>query len=128
MSSAVTAPPCRITHAALASLEHAGGAGSSVVDDLFAAALSEAEPVYRNVYVAGRKTSVRLEIAMWRVLDDIRDRESCTLDELVARARQLILKRICISTLLRCLAISYLQSAVTEEGHAWAGHGTPLRK
>ena len=39
-------------------------------------------PTCRNVSVAGRRTSVRMEPVMWRSLEDIRDREGLTLNQI----------------------------------------------
>lgn len=39
--------------------------------------------VSRNVTVAGRRTSVRLEPAMWRALNEICQRERCTIHDYV---------------------------------------------
>ena len=39
----------------------------------------------RNVTIAGRRTSVRLEPAMWRALDEIARTERCSIHDVCAR-------------------------------------------
>jgi predicted DNA-binding ribbon-helix-helix protein len=40
----------------------------------------------RNILVAGRRTSVRLEPAMWRALAEIARRERCTIHDVCTQA------------------------------------------
>lgn len=42
-------------------------------------------PICRNVVVAGRRTSIRMEPLMWTSVDDICTREALTLHELCTR-------------------------------------------
>jgi predicted DNA-binding ribbon-helix-helix protein len=42
----------------------------------------EQTPSCRNVLVAGRRTSVRMEAVMWRSLEDIRQREGLTINQI----------------------------------------------
>jgi predicted DNA-binding ribbon-helix-helix protein len=42
----------------------------------------EQAPTCRNVLVSGRRTSVRMEAVMWRSLEDIRQREGLTINQI----------------------------------------------
>ena len=44
--------------------------------------IDDQAPSCRNVSVAGRRTSVRMEMLMWRSLDDIREREGLTINQI----------------------------------------------
>ncbi len=78
--------------------------------------------VNRNVFVGDRRTSLRLEPAMWDALAEICRREDITLHQLSA----LIDERRRASSLtaaIRVFIVNYFRSAATEEGHASTGHG-----
>src|SRR5579885_538615 len=66
-----------------------------------------------NVTVAGRRTSIRLEPAMWQALHEIAAREGKTMHALVTEIE-------------RGRAQSSL-TAATEEGHRRAGHPAPAQ-
>jgi|GEM_PF-439225 len=79
--------------------------------------------VNRNVFVGARRTSLRLEPAMWDALAEICRREDMTLHQLCA----LIDERRRASSLtaaIRVFIVNYFRSAATEEGHAGIGHGS----
>jgi len=79
--------------------------------------------VNRNVFVGDRRTSLRLEPAMWDALTEICRREEMTLHQLCA----LIDERRRASSLtaaIRVFIVTYFRSAATEEGHASIGHGS----
>jgi predicted DNA-binding ribbon-helix-helix protein len=79
--------------------------------------------VNRNVFVGARRTSLRLEPAMWDALAEICQREDMTLHQLCA----LIDERRRASSLtaaIRVFIVNYFRSAATEEGHAGTGHGS----
>jgi predicted DNA-binding ribbon-helix-helix protein len=77
----------------------------------------------RNITVAGRRTSMRLEPEMWDALSEICRREHltahdiCTLVEARRRASSL-------TAALRVFIMDYFRTASTEDGHVRAGHGT----
>ncbi|HEX9448403.1 MAG TPA: ribbon-helix-helix domain-containing protein, partial [Dongiaceae bacterium] len=78
--------------------------------------------VARNVTVAGRRTSVRLEPEMWESLQEITTRETITLHQLcteIARQRGLS----SLTAAIRAYALAYFRAAATERGHRAAGHG-----
>jgi predicted DNA-binding ribbon-helix-helix protein len=78
--------------------------------------------VNRNVTVAGHRTSIRLEPAMWDALHEVCRREGLSLHTLVTR----IAARRAQSSLtagIRVFLLIYFQAAATEDGHLRAGHG-----
>lgn len=79
--------------------------------------------VNRNVFVGTRRTSLRLEPAMWDALTEICRREDLTIHQLCA----LIDERRLASSLtaaIRVFIVNYFRSAATEDGHAGIGHGS----
>jgi predicted DNA-binding ribbon-helix-helix protein len=78
--------------------------------------------VNRNVTVAGRRTSMRLEPAMWDALQQICRREDKSLNELVTDIdRQRI--ESSLTAAIRVYLLRYFCAAATDEGHRLAGHG-----
>jgi len=78
--------------------------------------------VNRNVTVAGRRTSMRLEPAMWEALQQICRREGKTLNQLVTeidRQRD----ESSLTAAIRVYLLQYFSAAATDEGHRLAGHG-----
>ena len=88
----------------------------------FDAARSASTLVNRNVTVAGRRTSMRLEPAMWEALQQICRREDKSLNELVTEIdRQRI--ESSLTAAIRVSLLRYFCAAATDEGHRLAGHG-----
>ncbi len=80
--------------------------------------------INRNVTVAGRRTSMRLEPAMWEALQQLCRREGKTLNELVTEIdRQR--SESSLTAAIRVYLLSYFRAAATDEGHRLAGHGVP---
>ena len=78
--------------------------------------------VNRNVTVAGHRTSIRLEPAMWEALTRICERERKSMNEIVtciSRHRN----QSTLTAAIRVYLLSYYQAAATDEGHRRAGHG-----
>ena len=79
--------------------------------------------VSRNVTISGHRTSIRLEVYMWKAFDEICARENlnphqlCTMidDNRHDSSR---------TAAVRAFAVNYFRTASTEEGHKNAGHGT----
>ena len=74
-----------------------------------------------NVTVAGRRTSIRLEPAMWQALREIGAREGKTMNALVTeieRGRA----QSSLTAAIRVFLLDYFKAAATEEGHRRAGH------
>jgi predicted DNA-binding ribbon-helix-helix protein len=75
-----------------------------------------------NVTVAGRRTSVRLEPAMWDALHQLCRREGKTLNALVTEIdRQRSASSL--TAAIRVHLLRYFCAAATDEGHRLAGHG-----
>ncbi|MDE2230061.1 MAG: ribbon-helix-helix domain-containing protein [Alphaproteobacteria bacterium] len=86
------------------------------------AASARSTLVNRNVTVAGHRTSIRLEPAMWEALGMVCQRENKTMNELVttiARNRN----QSTLTAAIRVFLLTYFQAAATDEGHLRAGHG-----
>ena len=78
--------------------------------------------VSRNVNLQDRRTSVRLEPAMWDALDEICRREGTTINDLVGlidRQR----RESKLTAAIRVFVMAYYRAASTDEGHMGAGHG-----
>ncbi len=79
--------------------------------------------ISKNVTILGRRTSVRLEPEMWVALNDIAEKEHCSVHDICA----LVYVRKDISTSLtaaiRVFLMLYFRAATTEQGHNNAGHG-----
>ena len=79
--------------------------------------------INRNVTVAGRRTSMRLEPAMWDALQQLCRREGKTLNELVTEIdRQR--SESSLTAAIRVYLLRYFCAAATDEGHRLAGHGS----
>src|SRR5215475_8472912 len=84
--------------------------------------------VNRNVNIEGRRTSVRLEPAMWAALARIAERESLTINQLCTRIDHLRDNNCGLTAAIRVFLMAYFQEAATEEGHARAGHGSAAQE
>ena len=79
--------------------------------------------VSRNVTVAGHRTSMRLEPAMWDALGEICRRERASPAEMVTsigRDRS----ASSLTSAIRVFVLDYFHLAATEDGHFRAGHGS----
>ena len=74
-----------------------------------------------NVTVAGRRTSIRLEPAMWQALGEISAREGKTMHELVTQIER-GRAQSSLTAAIRVFLLDYFRAAATEEGHRRAGH------
>ena len=74
-----------------------------------------------NVTVNGRRTSIRLEPAMWQALREISAREGKTLHALVTEIEQ-ARAQSSLTAAIRVFLLDYFRAAATEEGHRRAGH------
>src|SRR5579871_6407087 len=80
--------------------------------------------VNRNVTVAGRRTSIRLEPAMWEALHQLCRREGKSLNEVATEIdRQRVASSL--TAAIRVHLLAYFRAAATDEGHRLAGHGGP---
>lgn len=78
--------------------------------------------INRNVTVSGRRTSMRLEPAMWEALQQICSREGKTLNELVTEIDRMR-SESSLTAAIRVYLLGYFRAAATDEGHRLAGHG-----
>jgi predicted DNA-binding ribbon-helix-helix protein len=74
-----------------------------------------------NVTVAGRRTSIRLEPAMWQALREISAREGKTMHALVTEIEHRRAQSS-LTAAIRVYLLDYFRAAATEEGHRRAGH------
>jgi predicted DNA-binding ribbon-helix-helix protein len=74
-----------------------------------------------NVTVAGRRTSIRLEPAMWQALREISTREGKSTHALVTEIAQ-GRAQSSLTAAIRVFLLDYFRAAATEEGHRRAGH------
>lgn len=78
--------------------------------------------VSRNVTVAGRRTSIRLEPEMWDSLAEIAWREGVSVHQ-IATVVDGLRRASSLTAKLRVYILGYFRAAATEAGHASAGHG-----
>lgn len=83
--------------------------------------------VSRNLTVAGHRTSVRLEPAMWEALREICDRECQTLNAIATEIER-NRSESSLTAAIRVHVMGYFRAAATEEGHARAGHGIGISR
>ncbi len=78
------------------------------------------ESIIRNVTVDGRRTSLRLEPAIWDALDDICDKEGLTIHELTTLI-DYRRKDISRTSVVRTFVVTYLHDLATERGRLRKG-------
>ncbi len=78
--------------------------------------------VNRNVTIGRRRTSLRLEPAMWDALEEICRREEMSQHELCAMIDERR-RTSSLTAAIRVFIVNYFRAAATEEGHASIGHG-----
>jgi predicted DNA-binding ribbon-helix-helix protein len=83
--------------------------------------------INRNVTVAGHRTSIRLEPAMWDALRQMCEREHKPLNELVTAIENQRVESS-LTAAIRVYILRYFSAAATDEGHRLAGHGEPRRQ
>ncbi|MCH6587852.1 MAG: ribbon-helix-helix domain-containing protein [Proteobacteria bacterium] len=88
---------------------HSAGPGSDGASTL----------VNRNVHIRSRRTSLRLEPAMWDALDEICAREGVTEHELCTQIDGLDIASS-LTASVRVFIVTYFRGAATEKGHAGA--------
>ena len=80
--------------------------------------------VNRNVTIHGRRTSLRLEPAMWDALHEIAQRESTSVHDLCTKV-ELERQESTLTAAIRVFILGYYREAATAQGHSLAGHGQP---
>ncbi len=78
--------------------------------------------VNRNVTIGRRRTSLRLEPAMWDALEEVCRREEMSQHELCAKIDERR-RASSLTAAIRVFIVNYFRAAATEEGHASIGHG-----
>jgi predicted DNA-binding ribbon-helix-helix protein len=76
----------------------------------------------RNVIIAGRRTSMKLEPDMWEALEEICRRETLTVNQVcteIAKSHN----GNNLTAAIRVFILGYYRAAATDEGHVQAGHG-----
>jgi len=76
----------------------------------------------RNVTIAGRRTSMKLEPEMWDALDEVCRRERLTLHQVCTAVAERH-RGNNLTAAMRVFVLSYFRTAATEQGHSIAGHG-----
>ena len=82
--------------------------------------------VNRNVTIGRRRTSIRLEPAMWDALEEICQRENLTPHEVCGNIDN-FRHASSLTAAIRVFSVKYFRAAATAEGHASTGHGTLYR-
>ena len=82
--------------------------------------------VNRNVTIDGRRTSLRLESALWDALEEIGQRENRTRNQLCGMIDG-CRHASSLTAAVRVFIVNYFRAAATEEGHANIGHGALYR-
>ncbi|MGH1376529.1 MAG: ribbon-helix-helix domain-containing protein [Alphaproteobacteria bacterium] len=79
--------------------------------------------ISRNITIFGRRTSIRLEPDMWVALNDIADRERCSVHDICALVYVRKSEATSLTAAIRVFLMLYYRAATTEQGHGNAGHG-----
>jgi len=78
--------------------------------------------VNRNVTIRGRRTSLRLEPAMWDALHEVAQREGGSVHDICSRV-EFSRQESTLTAAIRVFILAYFRAAATEQGHSLAGHG-----
>lgn len=84
--------------------------------------MSPSSLLNRNVTVAGRRTSMKLEPEMWQALDEVCRREQLNIHEVCTMIAEKH-RGNNLTAAMRVFILSYFWSAATDLGHIQAGHG-----
>ncbi|HUB94824.1 MAG TPA: ribbon-helix-helix domain-containing protein [Stellaceae bacterium] len=77
--------------------------------------------------IAGHRTSIRLEPAMWDALHEICLREHASLHDIVTRVAG-TRSESSMTAAIRVFLLGYFHAAATDDGHRSAGHGAVARR
>lgn len=95
---------------------------SGAQDRIVASRARSSTLINRNVTIRGRRTSLRLEPAMWDALYEIAEREGLTIHELCTQI-QSRRQESTLTAAIRVHILIYFREAASEQGHELAGHG-----
>ena len=76
--------------------------------------------ITKSVTINGRRTSLRLEPAIWDAVEDIREKEGLTIHELIALIDN-IRDEISRTSAVRTFVVTYLHDLATERGRLRKG-------
>src|SRR5689334_12983234 len=80
--------------------------------------------VAKNITITGRRTSIRLEPEMWLALQEISNREGCTIHDICTLISLRKRKETSLTAAIRVFLMLYFRAAATEQGHNAAQHGS----
>ncbi len=83
-------------------------------------------PVNRNIFVAGRRTSVRFEPVMWDALKEICRRERLSLHQVATQIADEKSPQTSLTAAIRIFILVYYRTAATDDGHRRAGHSEEM--
>jgi len=79
--------------------------------------------VSRNITIFGRRTSIRLEPEMWTALNDIAERENCSVHDICSLVYVRKSSLTSLTAAIRVFLMLYYKAATSDVGHREAGHG-----
>jgi predicted DNA-binding ribbon-helix-helix protein len=79
--------------------------------------------INRNITVLVKRTSVRLAPVKWDSLKAMAHREECAIHDICSLIHLRKKSNTFLTAAIRVFIVLYYRAAVTEEGHAKAGHG-----
>lgn len=79
--------------------------------------------ISKNITVAGKRTSIRLEPEMWNALKDIAKREHTTIHNICTLIALRKTDEASLTASIRVFLMLYYRAATTQDGHSRAGHG-----
>ena len=79
--------------------------------------------VSRNVTIFGRRTSIRLEPEMWTALNNIAERENCSVHDICSLVYVRKSSLTSLTAAIRVFLMLYYKAAANDVGHREAGHG-----
>jgi predicted DNA-binding ribbon-helix-helix protein len=77
----------------------------------------------KNITVMGRRTSIRLEPEMWKMLYEVAEKEDTTIHEICSLIALRKRAEASLTSSIRVFLLLYFRSATTRDGHRNAGHG-----
>lgn len=80
--------------------------------------------ISRNITIFDRRTSIRLEPEMWEALNNIAEREKCSIHDLCSLIYIRKRETTSLTAAIRVFLMLYFRAASSETGHSNAGHGS----
>lgn len=79
----------------------------------------------RNVFIHGKRTSMRFHQETWDSLQEISRRENITVGTLCEKIKAHVTEDVGLTAMIRVYVMCYFRDAATEEGHKLKKHGRP---